>query len=195
MSDAEFSVWLENFNNVLVANKVALNVSDAELAEVLGIKTAMKTALDEKQATDELKQSKTVNLREKRRNALKKAAFYNKTFKANEAISASLLELLGLDANDSNLTGSTPQQPTALVAEGFSNGINALKWNKNGNKPNTVYIIEARAETAPDFVFVGTTTKTKFAHKNQTPGARKFYRVKAIRKETESTYSNEAVVY
>ncbi len=195
MSDAEFSVWLENFNTVIEANKVELNVSNDQVLEMLGLQTGHNTALTEKQSADELKQSKTANLRQKRRDAMKKVAFYNKIFKADENIPTSLIELAGFDANDGIPTSSTPQQPINLVANGFSNGNNELKWNKNGNKPNTVYIIEGRLESEANFSFVGTTTKQKFAHKNQTPGARMFYRVKAQRHDQESTFSNTAVVY
>jgi len=195
MTDSEFSFWLENFQTEMEANKAALGITDEVIAEVLGLKTGFNTALTEKQATDELKQSKTAVLRDKRKITNKKVASLSKIFKANEDVPASLIELLGLDANDGNLTLSTPQQPTELTVEGFSNGINQLKWNRNGNKPNTVYIIEGRIESEPNFSFAGTTTKRKFADKNQTPGIRKFYRVRAMRHDQESTNSNEAVVY
>lgn len=195
MSDAEFAVWLENFWTVFDANVAEFGLTVAESNELKNIKDEMTAALNEKQASEETRQAKTVAFREKRRIAAKKVSFYNTIFKADETIADSLIEQLGLDSDDDNLTSSTPQQPTNLVAEGFSNGNNQLKWNKNGNKPMTVYIIEARAESQPNFSFVGTTTKQKFTHKNQTPGARIFYRVKAQRHDDLSPNSNEAVVY
>ena len=91
--------------------------------------------------------------------ALKKVAYYNKVLKANEAISKSLIEQLGLNAGDGGATNITPMQPTELVAEGFSNGNNQLKWKKNSNKPGAYYVIEARAETESHFSYVGGTTK------------------------------------
>lgn len=195
MSDAEFSVFMENFHTVFTDNKATLGVDTAQIAEVLGFKTGVQGALNEKQAAEELKQAKTANLREKRKNAMKKVAYYNTIFKANEAIPDSLIEQLGFDANGDSFNSLSPQQPTDLVADGFSNGINTLKWKKNGNRPNTVYIIEGRKESEPNFAYAGTTTKTKFDHKNQQPGARMFYRVKAQRNDEESPYSTEAVVY
>lgn len=195
MSDAEFAVWLENFWAVFDANVAEFGLTATESNELKTIKDEMTAALNEKQASEETRQAKTVAFRGKRRTAVKKVAFYNTIFKANDLIADSLIEQLGLDSNDENLTSATPQQPLDLVAEGFSNGNNETKWKKNGNKPNTIYIIEGRLETQPNFAYVGSTTKTKFIHKNQTPGVRMFYRVKAQRNDKESTNSNEAVVY
>ena len=195
MSDAEFSVWLNNFEGVIDENLAALNLTAANLTELQTLKIELDGALAEKQTADELKKAKNVYLREKRQAAHKKVAYYNKVLKANEAISKSLIEQLGLNAGDGSASNITPMQPTELVAEGFSNGNNQLKWKKNGNKPAAYYVIEARAETEPNFSYVGGTTKTKFVHKNQKPGTRMFYRVKAQRNDEESTFSNEAVVF
>ena len=101
----------------------------------------------------------------------------------------------GLDADDSTPSVVAPQTPTDLVVEGFSNGTNKLKFNRNGNKKNTVFIIEAKSGDAVDFVIVGTTTKTTFEHKNQKPGVKTVYRVRAQRGGDYSDYSNLATVY
>jgi hypothetical protein len=195
MSDAEFSVWLENFKEVIDDNLAALNLTAANLTELQNLKIDLDGALAAKQSAEELKKAKTSDLREKRKAAVEKVSFYNKTLKANKAISNSLIEQLGLNFGVSNTSNKMPVEPTELVAEGFSNGNNQLKWKKNGNKVNTHYVVEARLETEPKFSYAGGTTKTKFVHKNQKPGARMFYRVKAQRHDEESTYSNEAVVF
>ncbi len=195
MSDADFSVWLENFENVIDENLAALNLTAANLTEMQTLKEEMKNALAERQSVEEMKRAKIAVLREKRRAALKKVAYYNKILPANEAISIELIGRLGLNITVSNTATVEPSQPVGLVAESFANGINELSWKKNGNRAGTFYIIEARLETEPKFVYVGSTSKTKFEHKNQRPGVRMFYRVKALRHDEESTYSNEAVVY
>lgn len=195
MSDAEFSVWLEHFEAVLAARKDELGVSDDQVAEMAAIKTSTQTALNEKQTAEDVRQAKTADYREKRAAAVKKVAYYSKIFKADEAISDALIEELGLDSSVEHHYSTTPQMPLNVVVEGFSNGINSLKWKANGNRPNTVYIIEARKETETNFAYAGTTTKTKFDHKNQKPGDRIFYRVRAMRNDEESPNSNEAVVY
>ncbi|HQU84516.1 MAG TPA: hypothetical protein PKY59_15365 [Pyrinomonadaceae bacterium] len=101
----------------------------------------------------------------------------------------------GFDADDSIQTVIVPQTPTDLVVEGFSNGTNKLKFNRNGNKKNTVFLVDAKIGNAADSVIVGTTTKTTFEHKNQKPGVKVTYRVRAQRGDDLSDYSNPATVY
>lgn len=102
---------------------------------------------------------------------------------------------IGLDADDVVQTPSAPQTPLDLLVEGFSNGNNNLKFNRNGNKQNTIFNVEAKIGGAADFVIVGSTTKTTWVHKNQTPGVKVVYRVRAQRGDDYSDYSNPATVY
>jgi hypothetical protein len=195
MSDPEFSVWLENFNTVAEAKKDTLGLATPQITEMDDIKSELNVALNEKQAAEDVKKAKTVILRAKRKAAMKKVAYYNIIFKANDLITDDIIEELGFDASDAIPALLSPQQPIELTVQGFSTGINSLKWKKNGNKQNTVYIIDSRKETAAAFSFAGTTTKAKFDHKDQKPGERTFYRVRAMRNDEESSNSNEAVIY
>ena len=102
---------------------------------------------------------------------------------------------IGLDAEDVAQTPSAPQTPLELLVEGFSNGNNNLKFKRSGNKPSTIFNIEAKIGSAADFVIIGSTTKTTWVHKNQTPGVKIVYRVRAQRGDDYSDYSNTATVY
>ena len=102
---------------------------------------------------------------------------------------------VGFDVDDATPTPNTPQTPLDLSVKGFSNGTNTLKFNRNGNKQNTVFIIEARIGDATDYAIVGTSTKTTYEHKDQKPGVKVVYRVRAQRGDEISDPSNEAVVY
>lgn len=103
---------------------------------------------------------------------------------------------LGFDADDAIDTPIGAQTPTELSVEGFSNGSNKMKFKRSGNKVNTIFDVEAKIGDTADFVIVGTTTTTTFNHKNQTPGVKVVYRVRAHRGNSEfSEYSNEAIVY
>lgn len=110
-------------------------------------------------------------------------------------VSADKFVEFGFDADDLVPSPIAPQTPLELFVIGSSNGINALKWKSNGNKPRVIYLIEAKIGAATDYTIVGTSTKTSFNHKNQTPGVKAMYRVRAQRGEELSDYSNEAVVY
>ena len=85
--------------------------------------------------------------------------------------------------------------PTNLVAYGTDIGINLLSWNRNGNKANTTFIIEAKIGAATTWQIVGTATKAEFKHTGQTPGQKVSYRVLARRPAGDSDFSNTAVVY
>jgi len=195
LNNADFLVWLVNFINIATANKAALDLSNDDLTELTGLQTSLEEKVNDNQAKHEAAQAATVAMQEERDEVNRKVSYYNKIFKADSGISNSLIESLGLNANTDGFTPTIPVEPTDLVAEGRSNGINYLKFNRNGNKSAVNFIIEAKIGDSADYVFVAVTTKTRFEHKNQTPGVRVFYRVKAVRGDLESAYSNEAVIY
>lgn len=101
----------------------------------------------------------------------------------------------GFDEDDSIVSIIVPQTPTDLVVSGASDGINKLKFNRNGNKPKTVFLVEAKIGNATDFVIIGTSMKQTFEHKNQKPGVKIVYRIRAQRGDDYSDYSNTANVY
>jgi hypothetical protein len=195
LNNADFLVWLINFINIATGNKAALGLSDAELLDLTNMQAALETLVNENQAKHEAAQAATVALKGKRLEVNQLVGYYNKIFKANPAIAASLVESLGLNANDGSLTSTVPVEPTDLVVEGRSNGINYLKFNRNGNKSTVNFIVEAKVGDAAAYSFVTVTRKQRLEHKNQTPGVRVFYRVKAVHGDLESAYSNEAVIY
>jgi hypothetical protein len=102
---------------------------------------------------------------------------------------------LGFDADDLTPSAIAVSPPSDLVVQGFSNGTNELKFNRNGNKQGTVFIIEAKIGSATEFAIVGTTQKQTFRHTGQKPGVKTVYRVRAQRGDDLSEPSNEAVVY
>ena len=106
-----------------------------------------------------------------------------------------MIEELGFDPDDDTPTTIVAIAPSDLVVEGRSNGSNYIKFKRNGNKPVVNFILEMKIGDETQYKFVKVLSKTRFEHKNQTPGVRAFYRVKAVHGDSESTYSNEAVVY
>ncbi|MET0753255.1 MAG: fibronectin type III domain-containing protein, partial [Pyrinomonadaceae bacterium] len=109
--------------------------------------------------------------------------------------SADKLAEISIDADEGGKSAIAPQAPVDLLVEGFSSGKNSLKWNRNGNKSGTIFIIEAKTGDETKYAIVGTTTKSAFDHKDQKPGMKQVYRVRAQRGDDFSDYSNEAVVY
>lgn len=195
MNAAELAVFLSNFNTVADLNKSELNITSATLVELQAVKADLDARLTDRQAKQEAAIAATTALNQAVKTANSLIGSVNISVKSNKTVSASLIEALGLDANDDSFTTNVPVAPTDLIVEGRSNGINYIKWNAGGNKPRTTFILEAKTGNSADYAFVKALTKTRYEHKNQTPGVRVFYRVKAVSGDLESAYSNEAVVY
>jgi len=89
-----------------------------------------------------------------------------------------------------------PQTPQQLSVTGFSNGVNALRFDSN-NTPNTVtYIVEAKTAGSERYSIVGVSKNHRFRHTAVRPGTFYQYRVRAqSRRGGVSDWSNEAVVY
>lgn len=111
------------------------------------------------------------------------------------AVTPMLKGQLGINPRTTVKNHEPPITPIGLQAEGFSNGVNSLKWNRATNKPGTVFQIQAKVGTATDFVGVSATTATKFDHSGQTPGVKVTYRVVASRAGMLSAPSAAAIVY
>ncbi len=95
---------------------------------------------------------------------------------------------------------SINRQSFSIEGERFSfapnvNGNNELRWNRNGDKPNTIFVIEAQIGEATEWTYVDSTAETKYTHTNQKPGTQIAYRVKATRKGESSPWSAVAVAY
>lgn len=195
MTPIELSVFMTNLNAMATAKKSELGISTDLLTDLTVGKTDLDVGIDERQATKEAASAAVTALKLKHKKALAAIAALNQTLKGNKDAPAELIEMIGLDVEDGSLTAIIPVAPADLVVTGSSNGINLLKWKSGGNKPRTTYIIEAKIGDATEYVFVKATSKTRFEHKNQTPGVKVLYRVKAVHGDLESSYSNEAVVY
>jgi hypothetical protein len=195
INNAEFALWLANFTNKSTVNKSALGITPEQI-------TVLETGLAEfnndlalKQQKKEESTSQTTKVRSSRKKLNKLVGKLNTNFKSKEEVTDGLLEELGLDSKDGNLSGLAITAPSNLVVTGTSDGINHLKWNRGGNRQGTMFIVEAKSGDALTFVIVDAITSAIYEHTNQTPGVKTQYRIKAKRGETVSGYSNSAMVY
>ncbi|MBS1797637.1 MAG: fibronectin type III domain-containing protein [Acidobacteria bacterium] len=195
MNPAELLGFLTNFQNVANERKDELGLNDVQLTDIDAMRARLAEKIGIRQSTREAAAAAVVDLDETADEAAEMVGSLSAGFKSNRAISSEMFEMLGLDARAANRSTVHAVAPADLVVDGRSNGVNYLKWKSGGNKSRTTYVIEAKFGAAHEYVFVKAQTRTRFEHKNQTPGVRVFYRVKAVRADEESVYSNEAVVY
>ena len=162
------------------------------------IKTAGNTItadISDQAAKQAAAKAATNKLGQTRKDGDKLVSLLKRTMKANADFSPDKYVEFGFDADDLTPSAIAPQTPTDLSVEGFSNGTNELKFNRNGNKSGTVFVIEAKIGDAPNYSIIGTTKKTTYRHTGQKPGVKIVYRIRAQRGDQFSEYSNEAVIY
>ncbi|HMS40687.1 MAG TPA: fibronectin type III domain-containing protein [Pyrinomonadaceae bacterium] len=194
-NDAEFAIWLANFINKADLYKAQLNLTGAQITNLQTKLAQFTSNIALKQQKKEESVAQTALVKDERTDLNKDVGLLNNGFKAIDGLPGNILEELGLNINESNIGTSTPTAPTNLVATGTSDGTNSLKYNRNGNRQGTTFIIEAKIGDSNTWAMIDAVTGSTYKHKNQTPGVKIQYRIKAKRGDLESSFSNTAVVY
>lgn len=195
LSNAEFIIWVQNMLTTVEANNGIANIDTTLLDNAKTTRVALASNLVERQTLEDNLSGKKEEIKFNRNDLNKKASLIQSSLKINANVSNSLIEQAGFNVDDGVKTTTAPITPTSLVVTGTSDGTNTLRYNRNGNKPGTLFMIEAKIGDSDVWVLIDTITITKYEHKNQIPGVKIQYRVKAKRGNVVSTASNVAVVY
>lgn len=113
-------------------------------------------------------------------------------FKANPLVPQSVLNALGVIGQPNSGPVTTV---SGLTVMGCDDGVNKLKWNRNGNTPSTLFIIETKLPTQSSWTIAGAVTRTSFDHENQAPGETRLYRIVSNRAGMASAPTTPVVVY
>ncbi len=108
--------------------------------------------------------------------------------------SASDHKLLGLTYRK-KWTNVTANDPTGLVVNGQSNGVNVIRFKGNNKPHRVVYHLWRRDSKAGKWQLIGQTTKQTYEDNPVTPGQHYEYKVMAVGSKTKSGWSNAGVVY
>ena len=191
----QLQAWLANFNTVASANMATLGLTTADITALNGTTggftssvAVVKTAkANLKAATQgELGATKTVNAT---------VRGIVRRIQSNAAVAPALKASLGINPRTAVKNHAPPVTPTGLTAEGFRTGVNRLNWNRTGNKPNTIFVVQAQIGASAEWVEVGSKNATKFDHIGQTPGVKVAYRVLATRADMASVPSPSVTLY
>ena len=194
MSDVELLAWMDNFVTVATTAPAQYGTTTAQIAAIADKANDLRDKIAARLTAEDAAKAAVNNQQASRQSAYPEISYLNTIIKADPNVSDADKLAVGIDVPKPR-SKTAPVRPEGLVANGFEDGRNVLKWSREGNKPNTQFIVESRMGAAGDFAYLATTTETKYEHLGATPGARMTYRVKAQRSGEESTYSNEATVY
>jgi hypothetical protein len=176
--DANLAVWLKNYVDACTELQEELGLSPGRLQELQDEVTQYELALDQYTSQIFAARGATATKNLKREQIVRRVRAYTREFKAKPDLSPGDLGLLGVVKTQ---PGQPLQMVTKLVIAPSADGTNLIKWDRNGNSQTTNFIIECSAGGASDYRFVGSTTKTRFKHENQTPGRPLWYRVISAR--------------
>jgi hypothetical protein len=190
--EAQLQIWLNNFASKCEKHDVILDLDTTELAQINNAainlsneltnaseaKTTYRSAIGEKNAVKSV--------------SIATARSYARTFKANPSVPESVLLDLGIVSSN---TSNPVTMVTGLTVVGCDNGINSLKWNRNGNSSGTQFIVEYSIGTQTNWKFAGAPTRTSFDHEGQAPGVFTWYRVTAMRANNSSVPCPAVSVY
>lgn len=195
MNKPELRTMMQTFTTVATANSATLGLSPGQVTEISGQNTLFNTSLNDQVAAQATARGAVTDCTNERTDTIELIGRFSAMFKANPAVTDELIAQLGLPPRNQGGDHLPVYDPTNLSALGCSNGVNQLKWNKNGNLAGVTYVIEAAYDGSTDFEIVDLSTSTKFEHFDQTPGREVVYRVFARRRNIRSGYSNTAVIY
>jgi hypothetical protein len=195
MKNPEFTIFVENMVNQAEANKTTLEFDAAKITELNDNNILLKAKLLSIQNLQDTLDSEIQSIKMLRISMNGAVEKLEIDAGNNDKVSGSLIELLGFSVKNSNNGSSGVAVPMDLLVNGTSDGINHLKWSRNGNRQGTTFIIEAKIGDSNNWIIIDAVTNTKYDHKNQTPGVKVQYRIRAKRGDFETTASNMAVVY
>lgn len=193
--DTIYRDWLANFLTVANANLAALGLTDTDLKPLQMDKPIYDDAITNAETLQAQAKAATEKKNTVRKSSETKARAIVKRIQAKLDVPPNLKKQLQITVpGDSPAPPTVPYTPKNLLVNVVGIGANELKWERNGNIPSIIFIVEALTDEAKDYVQIFSTTKTSYTHTGIPSGTKISYRVKALHGEIPSPYSNIAVI-
>jgi hypothetical protein len=190
--EGKLVAWLESYYEQCVANQEELGLSEKSLLDLLAEIEEFKSGYGAIEIIKAQLRAAVTGKNNAKIAVVDRVRALTRGFKADENVTPATLSGLGVLKES---TGSALRPIKNLTVQGKDDGVNILKWNRNGNAPGTIFLIEFRASASEPWQYAEPTTKTKFSHQKQIPGRKLFYRVSAFRGGVTSNTSAPVVVY
>lgn len=194
MNASEFFLWLTNFLEVVNVNIADLPITPEQFSALTARRSELQSKINAAIAKAQALEAANIALGEEHRETSEEVGYFNTIFKAKKSIPRELLTQMGLKISQGK-NSSPPNEPLNLMVMPNVGGYTDLKWDRNGNKPNTIYDIEAQTDGNAAWAHVESVNGTKYRHLNQQVGKQVVYRVRAKRAGQTSGFSSAAVAY
>lgn len=191
--DAQFANWAKKFAANAAVHAAELNLTPDQVEALTESVEQFRDAYDESQAAKAKAAGKVSTKDEMRRVCEDLIRPTARVINANPNIATDTKASLGINVTHTSV--SPVECPTEVMASGYANGTNVIRWNRNGNAKNTTFLVEALYENKGPWSFVGITNKTKLVHSGQVPGRNVTYRVFAARDDKRSGSSGWGTIY
>lgn len=195
LSNPEFIIWFKTMLDAIENDNATAQIEQSLIDEGKTQRGVLATNLNEMQVLKDSLSGKSQEIKFNRQSLNKKASKIQTALKNNENITNSFIEQVGFNVDDGVKSPLVAFQPTDLVASGTSDGIHRLKFSRNGNKQGVIFIIEAQIGDSTEWIMIDAIKVAKYLHKNQTPGVKIRYRVRAKSGDSISSPSNIASLY
>jgi len=193
--ETELPIWSATFVTNLTTYKTQLGLADPDIANISTLLTAFNTALGSMNNAKKAQNTATQSKKAAQKALVTAERAIIRRVQAAPGATTAIRAALGINKRTGQKTKTPPTIPTKVIATASADGINTLKWDRNGNKPATTFRVEMMGQGETEWSFVGNTTKTKFDHTGQTPGMTIYYRITATRADMESEPSQTVSVY
>lgn len=187
--------WMRNFVSVATANPANTGLTPAQMTALQNAYDAFSGAFARQRAAKAAAQAATVAKNEAMEAAEALFRQLAQVVQHHPEASNALRIEMGLNVPGTFDAPFEPQAPTSLTASLDAVGRVTLKWDRNGNRPNTTFILEWREGSSGPFNFLTAQTGTKFIDVHRAPGVTVDYRVHATRRGMKSAYSSPATIY
>lgn len=190
--DSLYLAWLTNFASQCSAYSTLLGLTAPQVAQIEALPENFEEGFNGNVSAKAAAKAAVQNKNRLRQSTEATARQYARIFKANPSVTPELEAQLGIISSST----SGPVVPVSeLTVTGCSDGVNQLRWNRNGNAQGSIFVIEYQLTGSTDWDLAGVVTSSKFDHDEQTPGVEMAYRVVTTRSGKSSVPCPPVVVY
>lgn len=158
-TDAEFAAWLVNFVKQLTTSKAALNLTDAALATVTGLKDDYMTAVQELADAKAVYDAKLAAKNQAEKAATAEARSRVRQIQADPGVSDEIRAALQIPLRDTTPTPPPPLTSRPLLTIDFSQRLQHTLEYRDSETPNR-RARPANADRIEFYSFVGATATT-----------------------------------